>query len=395
MSDQKEQAMPIEKQDWRIKLFGESILINPFKEGGSDVENQAVDVDAVASGAEPIKEFFHGVDAIPSESQPVAEFFEGYDYIAIFFGANYCPFCKKFAPHVVAARPMFESKKCKVMFVSNDRDEANFGESCLKVRGIDVMRYDTSKTAQMRDMFGLKTIPALMILKNADFNKIQPFVYSNGREILELDPKLVNFPWATAEKKQAAPVTTMERLIIHGRHGKWWQLGHTHVSVLHPEDMYMDEHAVRMRAGLLNVVTWVAIMNVFHMRDPELVNVIFGIVAWEFLSSMIFGMTPLSPLGWIGTLLACVVQPAPLWKPARPKRFAWAIGLTLATTCFILVQYRVELGDHYRPSVTAIALICNLATWLEGNAGFCVGCFIYNNVLVPYTGQAECSECKL
>jgi hypothetical protein len=131
------------------------------------------------------------------------------------------------------------------------------------------MKYDTSKTAQMRDMFGLKTIPALMILKNDDFEKDEPFVISNAREILELDKDLKMFPWGTTERKQAAPVTAFERLWIHGRHGNWWQLGHTNVSELHPTEMYMDEHAVRMRAGLLNVITWVAIMNVFHMKNPK------------------------------------------------------------------------------------------------------------------------------
>lgn len=296
---------------------------------------------------------------------------------------------------MVAARPFLEAKKCKTIFVSNDRDEENFGESCLKVRGLDVMQYDTSKTAQMRDLFGLKTIPALMILKNGDFHHEKPYVYSNAREVLELDPKCEMFPWGSTEKKQAAPVTAFERLWIHGRHGNFWQLGHKNVSELHPNDMYMDEHAVRMRAGLLNVITWVALMNVFHMRDPDLVNVIFGIVAWEFLTSMIFGLTPLSPLGIIGTLMSIALQPAPLWKPAKPKRFAWGIGLTLGTTCFILVQYRKEIGDHYKASVATVALTCNLATWLEGNAGFCVGCFLYNNFLVKYMGKEECSECKI
>ncbi len=50
--------------------------------------------------------------------------------------------------------------KTKVIFVSNDRDEENYEASCMKVIGIDVMDYDLSKTAQMRDLFGLKTIPA-------------------------------------------------------------------------------------------------------------------------------------------------------------------------------------------------------------------------------------------
>jgi thiol-disulfide isomerase/thioredoxin len=370
--------------DWRVKLFGNSILLN------TPQDLDPVDVEA---GVE--KSVSEETVAIPAKTAAVGDFFEGYDYIALFFGANYCPFCKKFAPSVVASKPVLESKKCKVIFVSNDRDLENFHLSCAKVRGLDVMQYDLSKTAQMRDLFGLKTIPALMILRNADFAKDSPHVYSNAREILELDPKCEQFPWGSIEKKQAAPVTAFERLWIHGRHGNWWQLGHTNVSEVHPKDMYMDEHAVRIRAGLLNVITWIAVMNVFFMNDPDLAAVIFGIVSWEFVVSMIFGLTPFAPLGWIGVMLSIILQPAPLWKPAKPKRFAWLIGLTLALSCFILVQYRSDLGKAYKPAVGAIALTCNLATWLEGNAGFCVGCFIYNNVLVKMFSYEECNECKL
>ncbi len=41
------------------------------------------------------------------------------------------------------------------------------------------------------------------------------------------------------------------------------------------------------------------------------------------------------------------------------------------------------------------ALTCNLFTWLESAAGFCVGCVVYNNVVVKYLGREECKECKL
>lgn len=375
--------------DWRIKLFGDSIILNTQ----NDVEESAADVET--GGVEQPSEQPSGPIAIPTKTMPTADFFEGYDYIALFFGANYCPFCKKFAPTVNAAKPYFEAKKCKVIFVSNDRDLDNFHQSCAKVRGLDVMTYDTSKTAQMRDLFGLKTIPALMILNNKEWDKEAPHVYSNAREILDSDPKCENFPWGSIETKQAGPVTAMERLWIHGRHGNWWQLGHTHVSELHPNEMYMDEHAVRIRAGLLNVVTWLAVMNVLWVNEPRYATVFFGVVSWEFIFSMLFGLTPFAPFGWLGTIMAILLQPAPLWKPANPKRFAWFIGLSLAITCFTLVQFRQELGSAYTPAVTAVALTCNVATWLEGNAGFCVGCFIYNNVLVKMFKYEECNECKL
>ena len=377
--------------DWRIKLFGDTILLNTKDVDGDDIEQQQ-EVKGVEQAVDPKT---IGKPPIPTNSMDVSKFFDGYDYIALFFGANYCPFCKKFAPTIVNSKQAFENKKCKVMFVSNDRDLDNFYESCAKVYGIDVMAYDLERTGQMRDMFGLKTIPALMILRNDDFGKDVPHVYSNARDILEQDLALTNFPWASIEKKQSAPVTAGERLWIHGKHGNWWQLGHKNVSEVHPDDMYMDEHAVRIRAGLLNIITWLAVMNIFFMQDQILVKVIFAIVSWEFVTSMIFGLTPFSPLGWIGTLLAILLQPAPLWKPAKPKRFAWLIGLTLALSCFILVQFREQLGKGYKPAVAAIALTCNTATWLEGNAGFCVGCFIYNSLFVKYFKYEECQECKL
>ena len=49
--------------------------------------------------------------------------FDGYDFIALFFGANYCPFCKEFAPTVVKAIPKFQDKKTKV--IPSDYHEAD------------------------------------------------------------------------------------------------------------------------------------------------------------------------------------------------------------------------------------------------------------------------------
>jgi thiol-disulfide isomerase/thioredoxin len=373
--------------DWRIKLFGDSILLNtPEDVNALDIEKGDVEQPQEESSSAP---------AIPTKTESTVKFFEGYDYIALFFGANYCPFCKKFAPTVVAAKKYFEAKKAKVIFVSNDRDLENFHISCAKVRGLDVMQYDTSKTAQMRDLFHLKTIPALMILRNDHFNDEEPFVYSNAREILDLDPTCQNFPWASIETKQSGPVSSAERLFIHGRHGNWWQLGHKNVSEAHPNEMYMDEHAVRIRAGFLNIITWFAIINVFWINEPDYATILFAFVAWEFVAAMVFGLTPFAPFGWLGALLAIALHPSPLWKPANPKRFAWLIGLALAFSCFLLVQFRVEIGDAYKPAVAAVALTCSVATWLEGNAGFCVGCFIYNTVLVKFFAYEECHDCKL
>lgn len=88
----------------------------------------------------------------------------------------------------------------------------------------------------------------------------------------------------------------------------------------------MDEHAVRARAGLLNIVTWIALMNVFTWQNPDLVLILFPIVAYEFLTSMFVGLTPISPFGIVGTLMSIAMHPEPLWKPAKVS-IAVLVGL--------------------------------------------------------------------
>jgi len=144
-----------------------------------------------------------------------------YDYVAVFIGADYCPHCKAFAPTVKAAVSVLEQRKCKVLFLSNDRTEEAFQASCKKNVGIDVLPYNLEKTRAVRDLFELKTIPALMILKNQDFQKQYPTVVTNARSTLDADPEAKFFPWVSEE-----PMSFMDRFIIRGKYGNWWELGH-------------------------------------------------------------------------------------------------------------------------------------------------------------------------
>lgn len=361
--------------DWRLSILGKEILQNSVE--FTDVENPP--------------------------TSPTLDALSGYDYLALFIGADYCPHCKKFAATVVYSAPKLAgNNKCKVFFVSNDRTPEAFVASLVKTRGVDALTYDLERTKTLRDMFSLSTIPSLLILKNHAGE--EPELVVNAREALAKDPEAVNFPWtgsdnATVAKPTAGgavgsrdSISTWDRLWIHGDYGQWWELGH-HVNPDKPGEMYMDEHAVRARAGLLNVVTWIAMMNVYFWREAVPVYILFPLVAWEFISSSIFGLTPLAPFGWGGTILAVLLHEKPLWKPAAPKRFAWMIGLTLSATCFTLYMFRHEF--NVRPGLIVTVLMCNLATWMESACGFCFGCYIYNTWLVPMLGKEVCTECKL
>jgi len=141
MSNPQVSTFSCDKGDWRRCLFGPNILEN--KQQNRDEEEATEEAGVLI----PFQEAFDT---------------KLYDYIAVFIGADYCPHCKAFAPTVISSAETLEKeKRCKVVFVSNDRTEEAFRASCRKVSGIDVVPYDLDKTRTMRDLFDLKTIPAL------------------------------------------------------------------------------------------------------------------------------------------------------------------------------------------------------------------------------------------
>lgn len=190
--------------DWRVSLLGEHIQKNKGTDGVVAAGDVEVDVEQPGPELIPIQ------DAITTSK---------YDYVAVFIGADYCPHCKNFAPTVKASVPILEEqKKCKVVFLSNDRTEEGFQASCAKNQGIDVVPYNLEKTRAVRDMFELKTIPALLIFKND--GKQNPTIITDARNTLVADPEARYFPWIKEK------MSKMDRFIIRGRYGKWWELGH-------------------------------------------------------------------------------------------------------------------------------------------------------------------------
>lgn len=123
-----------------------------------------------------------------------------------------------------------------------------------------------------------------------------------------------------------------------------WQFGYTSINPAYHEKMCMDEHAVQIRAGLLNICSWIAIGNVLGPQLPLVVYTLGPLVIWEFLSTLMFGPGPLGSLSILAQILTHILPPTPHWKPARPKEFAWSIGLCLATLCLSVFALKEELN---------------------------------------------------
>mmetsp|Transcript_20962 Transcript_20962/g.34643 ORF Transcript_20962/g.34643 Transcript_20962/m.34643 type:complete len:436 (-) Transcript_20962:77-1384(-) len=360
----------LSKRDWRVDLFGPVVMLNQSSDN-RDIESPS----SMPLSTETL---------IPPGS---------YDYIAVLFVAKYCPDCKLFASQVMVSVLAFESQRCKVVVCSSDRNEKDYAGTCSKLRGFDILPYDPCRARRLRDILDVSTIPALIILENKNIESYQhPGVICNARNVLVNDPTLVGFPWDPKEARQS--LSAWDRLIINGRYGKWYHMGHRNVNSSYPDEMYCDERSVRIRAGMLNGLSWGAFMAVFFVPESIYIQVIFPIVGYEFLASGIFGLVPLAPLGTIATLMSIVLHPDPVWKPAKPMRFAWAIGLFLATSCYLTYLFRDTLGPVYPYVLSSIIFMCNFFTWLESAAGFCFGCFVFNNIMVPLFGFKECHACK-
>jgi Domain of unknown function (DUF4395) len=130
-----------------------------------------------------------------------------------------------------------------------------------------------------------------------------------------------------------------------------------------------DEHRVRAAAGLTLVAGAVAFVYAYFDRQYQPIQFITGLFFVEFLIRVAHGIR-FSPFGLLAGLLTRGRQA--LWVSARPKRFAWSLGLamSLAMTVITNAQIRGALP-------LAICLVCLILMWLEAVLGWCLGCEIY------------------
>lgn len=152
--------------------------------------------------------------------------------------------------------------------------------------------------------------------------------------------------------------------------------------------LYMNENAVRARAGLLNATAWTVLVLVLTLPNAGFVlYTIAPIALWDMCAAATCGLTPFSPYGVAGTLLTMHLKP--IWKPAEPKRFAWILGALMVAACVSLGSQSVKVG------VIAVACSCIVLTWLEAVLGFCLGCWLWNNYVASALGMDACQECAM
>ena len=130
-----------------------------------------------------------------------------------------------------------------------------------------------------------------------------------------------------------------------------------------------DENRVRAAAGVTMVVGAVAFVFAYfdHQYIPLQIASTFFFV--EFVTRLAFGIEN-SPVGVIAGLMTRG-QDAD-WVSAKPKRFAWTLGVGMAFSMMIITNSGIR-GMLPR----TICAICLTLMWMESVLGLCLGCKIH------------------
>ncbi len=206
---------------------------------------------------------------------------------------------------------------------------------------------------------------------------------------------------------------------------------------------YINDTAVRIRAGILLTIPVIMLFTLFDaiyvshwVVDGNTAvdtydtdwddNIIYQVEAikrtydytvqswllvyalFEMLISMSVLTSRLSPTILIASFLARS-QPQ-VWKPLAPKRFAWSIGATLISICWIYFNPEVfahwvnaVLGEGSLPTTEnymsyyiplIMVWVCLGFMWLEAVLGFCVGCKVHALFVKAGIIKEECQECN-
>jgi len=133
----------------------------------------------------------------------------------------------------------------------------------------------------------------------------------------------------------------------------------------------LNEREVRASAGILFFLALIAFMNAWLVGDFRFTRVFVVAFLIDF-SIRIFINPKYAPSLVLGRLMVRRQQPEYVGAPQ--KRFAWAIGWTLALAMLFLVVINRVIG----PVNLIICATCLLLMFFETAFGICLGCKIYN-----------------
>jgi hypothetical protein len=132
----------------------------------------------------------------------------------------------------------------------------------------------------------------------------------------------------------------------------------------------INEREVRGSAGIMFLVGIISFMIILFTKNNTLLYFLVPIFWLEFFLKTVF-QPHYSIFGLIAGFI--VKKQTPEYVGVIQKRFAWAIGLLLATIMLIFVVFFGVRGVL----PISICSLCLFLMWIESSFGICVGCKMY------------------
>ena len=130
-----------------------------------------------------------------------------------------------------------------------------------------------------------------------------------------------------------------------------------------------NEHQVRAAAGLTLVLGAVAFVYAHFEQQYVLLQATATFFLVEFLVRTTVGIRH-SPVGIVAHWMTR--RNPPEWVSAKPKLFAWRLGLAMAFAMTVITNSGIR-GTLPK----TLCLICMTLMWMEAALGLCLGCKIH------------------
>lgn len=132
----------------------------------------------------------------------------------------------------------------------------------------------------------------------------------------------------------------------------------------------LNEREVRAAAGILFLATFISLMLIIFKNNFLPIKYVLTVFFTDFIIR-VFINPRFSPTLIIGRLI--VSNQTPEYVGAQQKKFAWAIGVILSATMFILIV----VINSFSPITGIICFVCLAFLFFESAFGICLGCKFY------------------
>jgi len=136
----------------------------------------------------------------------------------------------------------------------------------------------------------------------------------------------------------------------------------------------INEREARASAGIMFLLGSITLGHFLLTRNLFWANLFTITFILEFIIR-VFINPKYAPYMVLGSLI--VANQEPEWVEARPKKFAWGLGLILGAIMSYFIIFNI-----LTPARLLTCLLCLLLLYLESAFGICLGCILYKKLNV-------------